>query len=185
MVKALPNDPSLAHDGTSAAATHPGIRLARHEIDHRRGGIHGSRNRALPMLRLLQGLALAIVTIVLGAGIAGIAGTEGASTSLLGTAIDAAPGGDANADPAPEPRHWQAGASRPVVDLKAVEYENDDDDDDDTLHEVLDAAALAFRGVRGSPEPHLLLRGETPIVTPCFAADMGLPRGPPACRAVG
>jgi hypothetical protein len=205
MVRAPSNDPSLAHDGPSAGAAlergdhaqplvsmelgadrprhdrlrhvrAPVLRFARHEVAHRRGGIRGPKNRMPEMLRLLLRFALAIVTVIVCAGIARPAG--GSASLLVAAAIDMAAPDSAGAEQAREPsHHWRDGASSTVVDLKAVE--SDVDDDDDPLWHVPDDPALAFRYVPAPRRPDRAARGELPIDTSRFAAGTCLPRGPP------
>ncbi|HVH41658.1 MAG TPA: hypothetical protein VM925_04925 [Labilithrix sp.] len=140
--------------------------------------MNGRKKRVPEMLRLLCRVALATVIVIV---CAIIARPGGGSASLLAVAVAAAPSVSANAEHAPEARHWRDGHSRTVVDLKAVEadVDDDDDDDDDPLCHVRDHLVAAFRYVPAPRQTDRALRGELQIDTSRFAAGTCLPRGPP------
>jgi hypothetical protein len=155
----------------------PAIRFTRHQIAHRRPGIHGPKNRVPEMLRLLHLLALAIATVVC----AGIT-SPGRGIANLAAPIEVAAADSANAARCalaaePSPQQWRDRAPRPLAeDLQAVES---DSDDGDTRCELADDAAVAFRRISFPREPGRALRGEPEIDASRFAIDTGLPRGPP------
>jgi hypothetical protein len=131
--------------------------------------------RVSETLRLLQRLAIALVTMVVCAGVPSLART---SASLLVRTVEltAPDSADERGASAPKPaHHLRDGTSRP--ELQALEP---DLDDEDPPCDVLDEPALAFERVPAAPESDCAWRGELPSDTSRFAAGTGLPRGPPA-----
>jgi len=128
------------------------------------------------VVRLLQRLVLAIVTIVLCASVTSvvrrvaIAGRIDAATAEAHyVARCAAPVPD-------QSQEWQ-GADERVADLKAVESELDEEDRD--VSDVTDDTTPAMSRLLVPRKTHRVSRGEAEIDTSRFAAGTGLPRGPP------
>lgn len=166
MTGAPSGDAPLAHERRSARARH--------------GGGDGPKSRVRQTLWSLLRVAIAVVTLVVSAGIA----SHGqGSAGVLAAAFDVVAAGSAIASsdvlPSEPVQQWHDGGDPcpAVADLDAVEL--GDDDDDDSLRDVFDVAAPLSRSVPAPREPERVLRDERRIEPSRFAAGPGLPRGPP------
>lgn len=162
MMRAPSNDPSLAYAGPST----------RHGAE--RAGISLPHKRVPSMIRLFYRLALAIVTVLVCAGIARPSG--GTPGFLVAAIAVSAPDSAGVEQPEGPADHWQEGESQSDVDLKAVES---DIDDDDSLWHLPDDAAPAFRWIAVPRQPGRARRAELSLDPSRFAAGTCLPRGPP------
>lgn len=128
------------------------------------------------LLRLLHGLALAIVAMV-AIGVAS-PGRSGGTFSAEAAASDG-PNGSRWAvasEQVQRSHRWRDGAPRAVADFKAIEF---DDDDADTLCDLLDDPTVAVKDPCFSRGSGRARRAHAQIDPSRFAAGTGLPRGPP------
>lgn len=162
---------AASHDGRSTEATPERGAGTKPAVSMELGS-----SRVPGILRLLQLLVLAIVTVVC----AGVTSPARAIASLA-PSIEVAAHDSADAERrgmAPEPpQQRRHDIARPVVDLDAVEA--DIDDDGDPLPDVADDRPAAFRGVCLPRRPGRPLRVEPQVDTSRLAFGRGLPRGPP------
>lgn len=128
------------------------------------------------VLRLLQRLVLAIVTIVLCASVTSVVRRVAVAGAIDAAVADAHVAARCAAPAPDQSQEWQDADDR-VADLKAVESEFDEEDRD--VSDVADEAPQALSRIVASPETDRVSRGEAQFDTSRFAVGTGLPRGPP------
>jgi hypothetical protein len=140
----------------------------------RRGGVAGSKNDMAGMLRFWHRLAVAIVAVITCVGITGFGR---ASACLLVPSIDlAAPGGVELEQAGSRHEPSRSLRDRPRTVVKAVAS---DLEEEDSQWAMPDDPVSAFQYVPLPRGGDRTFRRELEVDPSRFAAEQGLPRGPP------